>query len=205
MPPKRNIISRLFQSNKKRDADQRKEDEHDLSQAQKGDVIHYYDPNPEKDDPFLVVQSTNRYTGPGFEWKEIIASNSQRTVSVEVSDTDNIPITTVDRGGGPFSLEALGIEESELITLDEEHSTNNSLLVNGTKYRYRNSFEAFQNPDDGGSQNGFYMWDFIAHDGTTTMDVIKTEANPFQVYFSQIIAREEVDLYKAERTTPPTP
>ena len=205
MPPKQNIVSRLFRRNKNRDANQRPEDEHDLSQAQKGDVIYYSDPDPEKDDPFLVIQSTSRYTGPGFEWKEIIASNSQRTVLVGISDTDNIPITTVSRGDGPFSLEILGIKESELITLDEEHSTNNSLLVNGTNYRYQNSFEAFQNSDDGGSQNGFYMWDFIAHDDTATMGVIKPEASPFQVYFSHIIAREEVNLYQNERTTQPTP
>ena len=62
MPPKRNIISKLFRRNKNRDANQHKEDKHDLSQAQKGDVIRYSDPDPEKDDPFLVVQITRRYT-----------------------------------------------------------------------------------------------------------------------------------------------
>ena len=204
MPPKKNIISRLLRHNKTQNANQRKEDRYDLSKAQKGDVIHYSDPDPERDDPFLVVQSTRRYTGPGFEWNAIVASNSQRTVSLEASDSENIPIITVNRGDGPFSLEALDIKENELITLDEEHTTKNRLLVKGTNYYYRNSFEAFQHPNDGGSENSFYMWDFIADDGAAAMAILKPEASPFQVYFSNIIDPEEIDLYPNERKPTPT-
>jgi hypothetical protein len=168
--------------------------QNNITSAKLGDVVTYPSQAPEHDDPYLIVERIQRYSGAGGEWNEIVATNSQRTLWIEYTETRNDLFVTAAHHRHPLSLESIGLTEDELITLDEEHSLNNGVIIQGKRYSYRNSFEAFTQPDE---THRFYLWDFIADDGSQTLAVTKAEGMPFEAYLSDVIHPEDVTLYPA--------
>ena len=202
---KPSLIDRLLGRNRRRPtgAAGRLARENSLTAAQTGDVIVLYSDSPHHDDPYLMVERVYRYTGGGQEWKEIIAANSQRQVVIECQDTDDGLFVTAATDRRPLSLEAAGLNEPDLITLDEEHSIGNGVIVHGKRYSYRNSFEAFRYSAGASYQRqGFYLWEFMSDDGAETLAVTKSESTPFEVYIAQVIDPAEAALYPGERPEP---
>jgi hypothetical protein len=193
---KPSLINRILGRHKRRPTNTpaHQPDQNNLAFAGVGDVVTFPGQAPDHDDPYLIIERVQRYSGTGGEWTEIVTANSQRRVWIEYTKTPDGLFVTTAHDRQPLSLEAIGLTEGELITLDEEHSLNNGVIIEGKRYSYRNSFEAFTQPDH---QQGFYLWDFIADDGTQTLAVTKAEGIPFEAYFNDVIDPDDVNLYRS--------
>ena len=167
--------------------------------ARVGDVVVVRNLDLEYDDAYLVIERIHRYVGNGMEWREAVASDGRRRLWVEWSfDREGLFVTAAtDRR--PASLEAIGLTEDDLVTLDEEHSIGNGVIIDGRRYSYRNSFEAFYHQDNRPGGEGFYLWEFMADDGQQTLAVTKFEGTPYEAYFSDVIAPDDALLYPGER------
>ncbi len=196
MTRKPSLINRILGRRRRRpdSTPAHRTEQDNLSSAGVGHVVTLPGQAPDHDDPYLIIERVQRYSGTGGEWTEIVAANSQRRVWIEYTETRDGLFVTTAHDRHPLSLEAIGLTEGELITLDEEHSLNNGVIIQGKRYSYRNSFEALSQPD---REQRFYLWDFIADDGTQTLAVTKAEGIPFEAYFSDVIDPDDVTLYRS--------
>ena len=171
-----------------------------IREARVGDVVVIQGLALEYDDCFFVVENVHRYGGNGIIWFELVVADADNRVWLEWSDdgTDLFITATDDRR--PVGLESIGLTESALMQMDEQRSIDRSIVVDGLRFVYRNSFEAFyfrdNRPSDG---EGFYMWEFLSEDEQRTLAITKFEGVPFEAHFSEIIPPENVHLYAAER------
>ena len=101
---------------------------------------------------------------------------------------------------GPLGLSITGLSEDDLIQLDEEHSIDNFVEIEGDTYRYRTSSEVSFFQDCRGPGEASYHWDFITEGGDWTLSITKREGRPFEAVFSEVISPDLVTLYKGERT-----
>ena len=99
----------------------------------------------------------------------------------------------------PSGLDSIGLTEDDLIELDEQHSIDNYITVDGQDYRYRNSAEVFFYKDCSGPGEAFYHWDFLSADGLRILSITKWEGRPFEVVFSEVLSPDSVTLYQGER------
>ena len=97
----------------------------------------------------------------------------------------------------PVGLSTLGINESDLQRMDDEHSIDNTIIFDDIKFSYQQSREAFHFPNGQGRGQGFYIWEFASEDQARLISVIKWENTPFQVYFSEVVPLENVTVYKS--------
>ena len=171
--------------------------------ARVGDVVVVRNLDLDYDDAYLVIERVHRYAGNGMEWREAVASDGHRQLWLEWSEDREGLFVTVATHRRPAGLEAIGLTEDDLATLDREHSIDNGVISDGRRYSYRNSFEAFYHRDGQARGEGFYLWDFIADDGQQTLAITKFEGTPYEAYFSDVIAPEDVLLYPGERAEPP--
>ena len=167
--------------------------------ARVGDVVVVRNLDLEYDDAYLVIERIRRYAGTGTEWWEAVASDGRRQLWLEWSFDRGELFVTVSTDRRPASLEAIGLTEDDMTALDMEHSIDNGVIIDGRRYSYRNSFEAFYHQDSRPGGGRFYLWEFIADDGKQTLSVIKYEGMPYEAYFSDVIAPDDVLLYPGER------
>ena len=100
---------------------------------------------------------------------------------------------------GPTGLGVTGLSEDDLIQLDEEHSIDNYVEIEGDNYRYRTSSEVTFFRDCRGPGESFYQWDFLNEDGDHTLSITKGEGRPFEAVFSEVISPDGITLYKGSR------
>lgn len=198
---KRNLLARLLGRRSPRPAaPSRPAGDNSIRAARVGDVVVVRGLRLDYDDAYLVVEHVHRYAGSGIEWREIVAADAHRQVWLEWStDHDGIFVTAA-ASRQPVGLDTIGLTEADLITLDEEHSIDNGVVIAGRRYSYRNSCEVFYYPDQrAGRGEGFYLWDFMADDGGQTLAITKFEGTPFEAHFSDVINPDDVLLYPGER------
>ena len=169
--------------------------------AQVGDVVVVQGLHLDYDDAYLVVEHVHRYadSGNSVEWREVVAGDAQRRVWLEWSEDRAGLFVTAATDRRPVGLDAIGLTEDDLVALDKAHSIDNGVIIDGMRYSYRNSFEAFYYQDGQYDGEGFYLWDFMADDERQTLAVTKFEGTPFEAYFSDVISPDDVQLYPAER------
>lgn len=167
--------------------------------ARVGDVVVVRNLDLEYDDAYLVIERIRRYAGTGTEWWEAVASDGRRQLWLEWSFDRGELFVTAATGRRPTSLEAIGLPEDDLNALDEERSIDNGVILDGRRYSYRNSFEAFYHQDNRPGGERFYLWEFTADDGQQTLSVIKYAGAPYEAYFSDVISPDDVLLYPGER------
>ena len=102
----------------------------------------------------------------------------------------------------PVGLSSIGLDEEDLLRLDEENSIDNYITVEGQRYTYRTSSEALYFKDNRGEVEGegFYLWEFMSEDELRVWSVSKWEGMPFEAYFSEVISPDSVSLYKGDRS-----
>ncbi len=170
-----------------------------IRDARVGDVVTIQGFALEYDDCYFVVENVHRYGG-GMVWFEVVAADASNRIWLEWSDDGPDLFVTATDDRRPVGLETIGITEPELMEMDQQHSIDRFIVVEGQRYYYRNSFEAFYFRDNrAGEGEGFYMWDFLSEDESTCLAITKFEGAPFEAHFSSVIPAESIQLYPGER------
>lgn len=171
-----------------------------IRDAQVGDVLVIHGLALEYDDSYFIVENVHRYGGNGVIWFELVVADADNRIWVEWSDDGAGLFITATDDRRPVGLESIGLSESDLMQMDEQRSIDRSIEVEGLRFIYRNSFEAFYFRDNRPTQGeGFYMWEFLSEDEQRTLAITKFEGVPFEAHFSEIISQENVHLYPGER------
>ena len=166
-----------------------------------GDVLSIVGLSLEYDDVYFFVERIHRYKSDADTWHEVVCADEDNRVWIDWTDGYDLFITATDNPN-PSGLATIGLAEDELIELDEDHSIDNSIEVDGDRYYYRNSSEALFYQDSRGQGEGFYTWDFIREQGDRVLTVSKWEGKPFEVTFSEVISPDRITLYKSSREEP---
>jgi hypothetical protein len=144
----------------------------------------------------FTIERVNRYRSDGGEWYELVGVSEDRNVRIEWADEGGL-FVTVTPDTRPMSLPDVGLTESELIRMDEEHSIDNSVIYGGKKHFYRNSHEVSFFQDGLDEEDGFYAWDFVSEDMSRVLSVVKWEGAPFEVFISEVVPPENITVYKS--------
>ena len=142
-----------------------------------------------------------RFTGTlcaAETWYELTCVDGDSHIWIDWTDGHDLFVTATD-DPDPIGLASIGLTEEQLIDLDEENSIDNYIEVEGDNYHYKNSSEVTFYQDNRGQGQGFYHWDFMREDGDRVLSVTKWEGRPFEVTFSDVIAPDQIKLYKGER------
>ena len=194
------MLRSLFGRGRKRPTDPNPVPGNTLRDAQVGDVLVVQGLALEYDSLYFVVENVHRYGGSRNIWYEVVAADAEHRLWLEWQDEGGDLFITATDDRRPVTLEALGLAEGDLITLDEEHSLGNSIMAEGQRFFYRNSFEAFYFRDNRGTGEGFYLWDFLSEDEIRSLSVVKYEGTPYEAHFSTVLSPDNVILYPGERT-----
>ena len=166
-----------------------------------GDVVSITGLVLEYDDLYFFVEKIHRYTSDADTWYELLCVDGDARVWIDWTDGYDLFVTATD-DPSPSGLDSVGLTEEELIQLDEAHSIDNYVNIDGENYHYRNSSEVLFYQDNRGQGEGFYQWDFIREQGDRVMSVSKWEGRPFEVVFSEVISPDRITLYKGDRPDP---
>lgn len=165
--------------------------------AKVGDVVSISGMRLEYDDLYFFIEKIDRYATDSETWYELLCVEGENQVWLDWSDGYELAITVTD-DPDPVGLGSIGTTEDELIHLDEEHSIDNYIEVEGEKYYYRNSAEVLFYQDNRGQGEGFYNWDLVQEDGERVLSITKWEGKPFEATFSEVISPDRIVLYKGE-------
>ena len=194
------MLRSLFGRGKRRQASPSTPIESTVRDARVGDVIVVQGFALEYDDCYFVVENVHRYGGSGIVWYELVVADSESRLWIEWSEDDSGLHVTATDNRRPAGLESIGLAESDLMDMDSSRSIDRSVEVDGLRYLYRNSFEAFFFRDNRPSNGeGFYLWEFLAEDESKVLSITKFEGVPFEAHFAEIISSENVLLYPGER------
>jgi len=172
-----------------------------IKDARVGDVISIQGLSLKYDDIYFYLEKLDRYESPAGVWYELFGVDGDNRVWIEWSEGDGLFVTATDNRQ-PVGLSSIGLNEEELVRLDEENSIDNYITVGDQRFRYRTSSEALYFKDNRGEGEGFYLWDFMAEDGLRVLSASKWEGMPFEVFFSEVISPDSVTLYKGDRPGP---
>ena len=166
--------------------------------ARVGDVLTINGFSVEYEKRLLFIERIHRYSSAADTWHEMLCVDGDDRLWIDWTDGRELSITvTVDTG--PSGLNSTGLTEEDLVQLDEEHSIDNYVTIDGDNYYYRNSAEVLFFQDSNGTGDTFYQWDFIKEQGDMALTITKWEGRPFEVAFSEAIDPENISLYQGER------
>jgi hypothetical protein len=166
--------------------------------AKAGDVVSIAGLALEYDDVYFFVEKVHRYSNDAETWYELLCVDGDTQIWIDWTGGHDLFVTATNNPD-PVGLARIGLTEEELIDLDEEHSIDNYIEIEGDKYYYRNSSEVVFFQDSRGAGEGFYLWDFIREQGDRVLAVSKWEGKPFEAVFSEVITPDRITLYKGER------
>ncbi len=191
------MLRSLFGKGKKKGAGPPSSQDDSIRAAKVGDVVSISGLRLEYDDVYFLIEKINRYSNDTETWYELLCVDGDNQVYIDWVDGYELSITATDNPE-PVGLGSIGVDEEELIHLDEEHSIDNYIEVEGDKYYYRNSAEVTFYQDNRGQGEGFYSWDFVREQGDRVLSVTKWEGKPFEATFSQVISPDRIILYKGD-------
>ena len=166
--------------------------------AKVGDVVSITGLALEYDDLYFFIERVHRYSSDADTWYELLCVDGDNRVWIDWTDGYDLFVTATD-DPNPAGLSSIGLTEEELIELDEAHSIENYINVDGDNYYYRNSSEVLFYQDNRAPGEGFYQWDFIREQEDRVLAVSKWEGKPFEVAFSEVMSPDRITLYKGER------
>ena len=166
--------------------------------ARVGDVLTISGLGLEYEDRYFFVERRHRYTSGPDSWYELVCADGDTRVWIDWTEGYDLSVTATG-DPEPSGLGSIGLSEDDLIALDEQHSIDNYIAVDGENYYYRNSSEVHFYRDGSGPGEGFYHWDFQDGNGLRVLSVTKWEGRPFEVVFSEVLSPDSITLYRGER------
>ena len=151
----------------------------------------------ERRDSF-VIEQVNRYESDAGEWFEAIGVDGEKRLWIEWAEEDELFVTAT-MSKRPMGLSSIGLTEDSLIRMDEDHSIDNSITHEGSRYFYKNSHEVSYYEDDGDEGEGFYLWDFVDEETHRALSVVKWEGVPFQAFISEIVPAGNISVSKLRK------
>lgn len=146
----------------------------------------------------FLVEQKHRYEKAGFSWYELAGSHGTKKLFIEWEKDDGeffIIATSASKG---FRLSKLGIEQDDLVRMDDEQSRDNFIEFEGEKYYFDESGEIFYYENESGSGEGFYCWDFINEDETKVISIEQWEGEPFEVFTGTVISHDDIQIFKVK-------
>ena len=192
------MLRSLFGKGKKKGASSPSSQDDNIRAAKVGDVVSISGLRLEYDDVYFFVEKINRYSSETETLYEALCVDGDNQVWSDWTGGYDLTVTATD-DPDPVGLGSIGTTEEELIQLDEEHSIDNFIEIEGDKYYYRNSAEVTFYQDSRGQGEGFYNWDLVHEDGEHVLSVSKWEGKPFEATFSEVISPDRIVLYKGDR------
>ena len=192
------MMRSLFGRGKKRRDPVAPAPDESIRAARLGDVLTINGFSVEYDERLFFIERIHRYSSSADTWHELLCVEGDDRLWIDWTDGRELSVT-VTEDTGPAGLTATGLTEDDLIQLDEEHSIDNYVTIDGENYYYRNSAEVLFFRDSKGPGDAFYQWDFIKEQGDMALTITKWEGRPFEVVFSEAIAPESISLYQGER------
>ena len=192
------MMRSLFGRGKKRREPVAPAPDESIRAARLGDVLTINGFSVEYDERLFFIERIHRYSSSADTWHELLCVEGDDRLWIDWTDGRELSVT-VTEDTGPAGLTATGLTEDDLIQLDEEHSIDNYVTIDGENYYYRNSAEVLFFRDSKGTGDAFYQWDFIKEQGDMALTITKWEGRPFEVVFSEAIAPESISLYQGER------
>ena len=192
------MLRSLFGRGKKRREPVGPAPDESIRAARVGDVLTITGFSIDYDERLFFVERVHRYSGAADTWYELLCADGDTHLWIDWTDGQELSVT-VTEDTGASGLGGTGLTEDDLIQLDEEHSIDNYVTIEGDNYRYRNSAEVLFFRDNKGPGEAFYQWDFIQEEGDMALTITKWEGRPFEVVFSEGVAPESITLYQGER------
>lgn len=192
------MLRSLFGRGKKRREPPGPAVDESIRAARVGDVLTISGYSLDHEDRLLFIERIHRYTSPSETWYEMLCVDDDVRLWVDWNDGRELSVS-VTEDTGPSGLGSTGLSEDDLVQLDEEHSIDNFVTIEGDDYHYRNSAEVLFYRDNQGAGDPFYHWDFINGQGDSVLAISKWEGRPFEVVFSTVVDPERVTLYQGER------
>ena len=194
------MLRSLFGGGKKRREPVAPTPDESIRSARVGDVLTINGYSVEYDERLFFIERIHRYSSPSDTWHELLCVDGDDRLWIDWTDSRELSIT-VTEDTGPAGLSTTGLTEEDLVQLDEEHSIDNYVTIDGENYYYRNSAEVIFFRDGTGAGDAFYQWDFIREQGDTALTISKWEGRPFEVVFSEVMAPEGITLFQGERSS----
>ena len=144
----------------------------------------------------FTVDRKNRHEADGDKWIELSGRYNGRRIYVEVSEDDEVEVT-VDLSRVEIALGDLGLNEDDLLRLDESQDQSESTEYDGSTWRYESSHEISCFKDDGAGHVGYYGWDFREQDGERILSVEKWEGEPFEVCLARRVNSDDVQVFRS--------
>lgn len=167
-----------------------------IRDARRGDMVTVRAAAPDFDDLTFEVEQIHRYESGSEKWYELQGRSPHGLVCLEWYEDDGLEISLV-LGKSNHRIEALGLTEDDLVRMDDEQSSSNSVEHEGTKFHYEASGEIGFFEDGRGEGEGFYCWEFSSPDGKRGLCIEKWEGEAFEALFSTSIAPSDVTLYRS--------
>ncbi len=169
--------------------------------ARVGDVLTISGLGLEYEDRYFFIERRHRYTTGPETWYELVCSEGDTQVWIDWTEGYDLAISATGNPE-PSGLGSIGLSEDDLVALDEQHSIDNYVTIEGDDYYYRNSAEVFFYRDESGPGESFYHWDFLSENDLRVLSITKWEVRPFEVVFSEVLSPDNITLYKGERPEP---
>ena len=126
------MLRSIFGKGKKKGGKDSGSSAHDdsIRAAKVGDVVSIAGLRLEYDDLYFFVEKIDRYATNNETWYEALCVEGENQVWLDWSDGYELAITATD-DPDPKGLASIGTTEEELIQLDEQHSIDNYIEVDG--------------------------------------------------------------------------
>ncbi|MDJ0762740.1 MAG: DUF4178 domain-containing protein [Myxococcota bacterium] len=171
-----------------------------LWHARTGDIIEIRAAGDDFEDLSFAVDKRHRYETDSDVSFELIGTYKNQRIYLEYSEGDEGAVLLSTQPAS--TIETLGLNEEDLIRMDEAQSTAESFSFDGSVWRYALSGEVgfFENnaSDGEGFHNGdgFYHWEFISEDGKRRISIEKWPGEPFEARLFDHIHPDDITIYR---------
>lgn len=167
-----------------------------IRDARRGDMITVRAAAPDYEDLTFSVEKIHRYESGGDRWQELQGKSPHGMASLEWYDDDGLEISLV-LGKETLRIDALGLNDDDLVRYDEGEAADRAVEYDGEVYRFDSSGEVGYFEDGGGSGEGYYAWEFTSKSGKKGLSIEKWEGEAFEALISASIEPSDITIYRS--------